>query len=64
MLGVLDPDNVQQQFLAEVKGGRCVFRLGPIKEEPPLPEEAVEDGNETEMKSFVPQPIYPSLSVA
>ena len=63
MLGVLDPDNVQQQFLAEVKGGGCVFRLGPIKEELPLLEEAVESGNESEMKSFVPQPIYPSLSV-
>ena len=46
ILGVLDPDNVQQQFLAEVKGGGCVFRLGPIKEELPLPEDDMEEENE------------------
>ena len=52
-LGVLDPDNVQQQFKARVEGGGCVFRLGQTEEEQPFSEDELEEGNEAEIKNLV-----------
>ena len=52
-LGVLDPDNIQQQLLAKVEGGGGVFRLGPAEEEEPIPEELTQEGNEAEVKNLI-----------
>jgi len=53
-LGILDPDNVMQQLLAEVEAGGCVFALSNAVDEEPVPEdEEEEDGNEAEMKNLI-----------
>ena len=52
-LGILDPDNVMQQLLADVEGGGCFFALADAVNEEPLPEEEEEEGNEAEMKNLI-----------
>ena len=52
-LGVLDPDNVMQQLLADVEGGGCFFALSDAVDEEPLAEEEEEEGNEAEMKNLI-----------
>ena len=52
-LGVLCPDNVQVQFLAEVEGGGCCFRLGEVLCEEPLEDDVPEEGNEAEVLNLV-----------
>ena len=53
-LGILDPDNVMQQLLAEVDAGGCVFALSnAVDEEPVAEDDEEEDGNEAEMKNLI-----------
>ena len=47
-LGVLDPEHIMRQLLANVEGGGHVFKLAPAEEEEVLDD--LEKGNGTEME--------------